>query len=224
VLYLLPSDLNKLGTIIYESLIKNLPSLRILSKYLDSLLTILSKLNKPVFWITPSGLKISLSNIKYEQIRTSSSLIPYGKPVTISIPTQNLNTRKIKSSFMPNLVYSLDASNIHLLCNKLAGQPLYTIHDCFATTANNMEFIEQEVKETFIKIYFSSGNYLEKLHQNILEQIKSYSAFVSIIDGKEYVTIDNKEILLPTLPQSFTNKKMVDIFIKGIQNSKFFIS
>jgi hypothetical protein len=55
VLYLLPSDLNKLGNIIYESLIENLPSLKILSEYLDSLLIILSKLNKPVIWITPSG-------------------------------------------------------------------------------------------------------------------------------------------------------------------------
>lgn len=43
-LYLLPSDINKLGTIIYESLIKNLPSLRILNEYLDSLLTVLIKL------------------------------------------------------------------------------------------------------------------------------------------------------------------------------------
>lgn len=63
---------------------------------------------------------------------------------------------------MPNLVHSLDASNVHLLCNNLTGQPLYTIHDCFATTPNNMEFIEHCVKDAFIKIYFSSGNYLEK--------------------------------------------------------------
>jgi DNA-directed RNA polymerase len=63
---------------------------------------------------------------------------------------------------MPNLVHSLDASNVHLLCNNLTGQPLYTIQDCFATTPNNMEFIEHCVKDAFIKIYFSSGNYLEK--------------------------------------------------------------
>jgi len=28
---------------------------------------------------------------------------------------------------MPNLVHSLDASNIHILCEKLNNQPLYTI-------------------------------------------------------------------------------------------------
>ena len=31
---------------------------------------------------------------------------------------------------MPNLVHSLDASNIHILCEKLNNQPLYIIHDC----------------------------------------------------------------------------------------------
>lgn len=223
-LYLIPNELNKLGTIVYEALIHNLPSLRVLSEYLEELLTILLKLNEPVIWITPSGLKISLSNVKYDHIRSSSSLLPYGKPVTISIPTQILNTRRIKTSFMPNLVHSLDASNIHLLCENLTNQPLYTIHDCFATTPNNMEFIESSVKNAFIKIYFSSGNYLEKMHQNMMDQIKSYATEFSTIDGKEYVTIDNKDYLLPTLPKSFVNKEMVDIFIKGIQKSKFFIS
>jgi len=75
------------------------------------------------------GLKINLVQL-IKKIRSTSSLIPFGKPVTISIPTNKLNTRKIKTSFMPNLVHSLDASNIHILCEKLNNQPLYTIHDC----------------------------------------------------------------------------------------------
>lgn len=62
------------------------------------------------------------------------------------------------------------------------------------------------------------------MHNNIIEQIKSYSSRVSSIDGKDYVTIDNKEYLLPELPKSFTNKEMVDVFIKGLKKSKFFIS
>jgi len=55
---------------------------------------------------------------------------------------------------MPNLIHSLDASNIHLLCEKLKDIPLYTIHDCFASTPNNMEVIEKMVKFAFIEIYF----------------------------------------------------------------------
>jgi DNA-dependent RNA polymerase len=61
---------------------------------------------------------------------------------------------------MPNLIHSLDASNIHLLTLKLTGQPLYTVHDCFATTANNMSQLNKLIKEAFIQIYFTDGNYL----------------------------------------------------------------
>ena len=167
-LYLYPSEVSKLGEIVYNGLIDNLPSLKLLNKYLDDLITILLKLNSPIIWITPAGLKISLSNIKFKKERTTSSLIPYGKPVTISIPTNKLNTRKIKTSFMPNLVHSLDASNIHLMCKNLTGIPIYTIHDCFASTCNNMSIIENKVKTSFIEIYFKDGNYLEKMRVQTL--------------------------------------------------------
>ena len=216
--------MNTLGEIAYNGLLNNLPSLRTLSEYLDLLLTILLKLDLPVIWITPSGLKISLSNLKFNKIRTSSSLVPHGNPVTISIPTESLNTRKIKSSFMPNLVHSLDATNIHLLCNNLTGQPLYTIHDCFATTANNMFILEDRVKSAFISIYFSKGNYLEKMHNSIIEQINSYVSITSKPDGNDYVTINNKDYLVPKIPKPFTNAALVNVFIDGLKRSKFFIS
>ena len=52
---------------------------------------------------------------KYTKKITRSSLIPFGKPVTISLPTNELDVKKIKRSFMPNLIHSLDVSNIHIL-------------------------------------------------------------------------------------------------------------
>ena len=222
-LYLYPSEVSKLGEIVYNGLIDNLPSLKLLNKYLDELITILLKLNSPIIWITPAGLKISLSNIKFKKERTTSSLIPYGKPVTISIPTNKLNTRKIKTSFMPNLVHSLDASNIHLMCRNLTGIPIYTIHDCFASTANNMSIIEDKVKTSFIEIYFKDGNYLEKMHRNLIDQIKSYNNTV-IKDGNEYIKIGNVLYKLPQIPEAFINKEVLNTFIHGIRKSKFFIS
>lgn len=125
---------------------------------------------------------------------------------------------------MPNLVHSLDASNIHLMIDKLNGQPIYTIHDCFATTANNMEEIERLVKESFIEIYFSDGNYLEKMHKNILEQVKSYSDIKVDKDGREYIEIKNEKLIIPEIPESFTSNDLMHAFVKGIRNSKYFIN
>ena len=172
-------------------------------------------------------MKISLSPLIFKSIRTRSSLLPYGKPVTISIPTKMINNKKIKSSLMPNLIHSLDASNIHILCKKLnlvkTNLSLYTIHDCFATTPNNMEIMERNVKAAFIDIYFKDQSYIEKMHNHIIDQIKSFIE-IDIIDGKKYIEIDNERYLIPEIPKSFLNQELIHIFIRGINNSKFFIS
>jgi hypothetical protein len=62
------------------------------------------------------------------------------------------------------------------------------------------------------------------MHYSIIDQINSYSPLITKSDGNEYVTIKGKDYLVPKLPKSFTNPKMVDIFINGIRKSKFFIS
>ena len=74
VIYLLPKEVYTLGEIVYNGILNNLPSLRTLSEYLDLLLTILLKLDLPVIWITPSGLKISLSNLKFNKIKLKHRL------------------------------------------------------------------------------------------------------------------------------------------------------
>jgi len=132
----------------------------------------------PVIWTAPSGLfcilysvfcilysvfcilyseKISLSIRQFESKITQSNLVQYSKPITIKLPLNKLDNKSIISGFMPNLIHSLDASNIHLLIPKLTDQPLYTVHDCFATTANNMSKLDNLIliKETFIQIYFT---------------------------------------------------------------------
>ena len=101
--------------------------------------------------------KISLSIRQFESKITQSNLVQYSKPITIKLPLNKLDNKSIISGFMPNLIHSLDASNIHLLIPKLTDQPLYTVHDCFATTANNMSKLDNLIliKETFIQIYFT---------------------------------------------------------------------
>ena len=129
---------------------------------------------------------------------------------------------------MPNLIHSLDASNIHLFIHKLKNEPVYTIHDCFATTANNMGKIENYVKEAFIEIYFKDGNYLEKMHNHILEQIKAYTDNEVIEDNKgdKYIKINDSAdgiVRIPDIPQQFISNQYRDQFIKGIFKSIYFI-
>jgi hypothetical protein len=222
-------ELNEFSVIIFKVLTERLPSLKILTTYLNSLIKVLLKLNQPIFWITPSGLHIRLSTSELKSIRTKSRLLPNTKPITISIPSDKLNKSAIRRSFMPNLIHSLDASNIHILCNKLVFKKdtqiknIYTIHDCFASTVNEMKILEKYVKEAFIEIYFKDGNYLEKMHNHLIDQIKSFHNPIIYKDGQEFIIINKEEVLLPTIPISFTSNAVMNTFIEGIKKSKYFI-
>jgi len=130
--------------------------------------------------------------MQYEVIITKSKLLETSKLITISLvrffsgaPKPILDTQKIRRSFIrpPNLIHSLDASNIHLLIPKIKGsQSQITCliqYMNFAaqgkTTAphrkNNMNKLDFIVKATFIDIYFEDYNFIENLHEQLISQI-----------------------------------------------------
>jgi DNA-directed RNA polymerase len=147
---------------------------------------------------------------------------------------------------MPNFIHSLDAANVHLLLDNISNLkvPVYTVHDCFASTPNNMLTLERLVKEAFIDIYFKNEGYLIKLHEFFLNNI--ISATDPIIDNSNVLLTDilpdksfneiipnniqvidrqTKEIItIPNLPSGFEDRKNnIKDFIKGLFNSKYFI-
>jgi DNA-directed RNA polymerase len=240
-------NMGKLSVILYYSVFNRLPSLQVFKKYLDDLINVLLKLNKPVVWTTPSGMTISLSNRKFKKYE-SKSLFIKKRSVTISLPTTSLDTRQIKISFMPNFIHSMDASNIHLLIKRLIEISdntinLYTIHDCFASTPNFMNTINNEVKLAFIELYLNF-DYLESMHNIILSQIKSYTTVYTEEykkgefkynnnslevsqddkDSFNYIILDNKKITIPTKPKLYDWNNNRKKFIEGIKNSLYFIN
>ena len=94
---------------------------------------------------------------------------------------------------MPNFINSLDAANVHLLLANLANFkiPVYTVHDCFAATPNNMLSMEKLVKEAFIEIYFNDEGYLLKLHIHFVENILSAT---DQIDTTDYMQLNNSPL------------------------------
>jgi len=134
---------------------------------------------------------------------------------------------------MPNFIHSLDASNVHLLMKYLSEKdtiPFYTIHDCFASTPNNIELLEGTVKKAFIAIYFKDEGYLLKAHNKIIKEIKDNFG-IKIENGKEYIETvttkkdkeDKEKFELPLLPKAFKNNNKLNEFLKGLLQSKYFI-
>ena len=132
---------------------------------------------------------------------------------------------------MPNLIHSLDSANIQLLVDKIdsAHCPLYTVHDCFATVPQSMKLLEKEVKNAFLDLYFSDTGFLVKLHEEFIKRVSENRQIKNKIDPDtgdtvEFVVIENKKYLIPSLPKTARDQKLSQMFIEGMHTSNFFIS
>lgn len=105
---------------------------------------------------------------------------------------------------MPNLVHSLDASNIYLLVEALAHDyqsfPLYTIHDCFASLPNNMGELEDRIKTAFIKMYLEKP-YLLQLEEFILKDLSNIKGLEIVDNRKIIVEGVDSGLIFPTIPK-----------------------
>ena len=177
-LFFTSSELLTFSHYIKTTVLNIIPPFTQLKNYFDNMIDILKKLELPIFWETPAGMSVSMSNrvMKSKQIKTS--IIKKAKPINILLPTDQIDYKNIKTGLMPNFIHSLDASNIHILIkNILKYLPkqkinLYTIHDCFASDYKNIGLIELLVKHSFIELYFKK-NYLETIHNSFIQQISA---------------------------------------------------
>jgi len=126
---------------------------------------------------------------------------------------------------MPNLVHSLDATSLAMLVdlyfNSINGiKNLYSVHDCFAVTANNVDNLMQYLKLVYINIY-SDNKYLKELDKQIIEHIKHI--FGKNCFNDETLIIDTKD--LPKMKYPNINAVLdEDLDAKFILNSSYIIS
>nr|QWO71450.1 RNA polymerase [Lyophyllum shimeji] len=215
-LYFTNSEMLFLANIIKQTVINIIPSFNQLKIYFDEIIVILQKIGLPLFWETPSGMSVSMSTVKMTSKRVKNNFLKKSKPISLLIPTEQIDYRHIKTGLMPNFIHSLDASNIHILIKNIykfniQNINLYTIHDCFASDIKNIRLIELLVKHSFIELYFRR-DYLNSVHTSFLKQIQSYTQIFEEkpIDGnKQYILVrDTKtnkynkteKLILPCLP------------------------
>lgn len=105
---------------------------------------------------------------------------------------------------MPNLINSLDASSIAILYSYLSKNKItdiYTVHDCFAVTANNVETLISDINTKSVYLYIYTGSeYITNLDNLIKETIISQfgkDKFSS--DGKYVYVGESKKILFPDI-------------------------
>lgn len=173
-----PMDFVCLCKAIHYVLNHEFVSLKILVDYLKKVGEICSILQISIPWLLPTGLiaiqsYMKIKNIRFQPLNFSN------KKFLLKIADHNTydKSKQIRS-LMPNLIHSLDATSLILLLqnyfNSSNANNIYAIHDCFASTANNMTKIIDILKISYISLY-GDEKYLIKFDENIITTIKKES-------------------------------------------------
>jgi DNA-directed RNA polymerase len=78
--------------------------------------------------------------------------------------------------------------------------PIITIHDCFGTLPNQMEYLSNIIRNEFIKLY-TQDDFLNKYHENVYRAIKDNNIEIHNKDGEDYVKVKNSKLVIPSKPQ-----------------------
>lgn len=196
------------------------PKLKLLLDYLEKIARVSGDLLIPIVWYLPSGLLVKQGYLEEEQVRIKPFYYDKSTYVLNIIHRENkYNVNKQIIAFMPNLVHSLDAASLALFLDKFFKNGLknvYTVHDCFGVTVNNVSYLLEFLKITYIKIY-SNETYLEKLDKGMRYHIKKKFGDTCFNDKTRIIKakINNKdiEIEFPDINVVLGDKPKLD-FIK----------
>ncbi|SFQ07608.1 DNA-dependent RNA polymerase [Nitrosomonas cryotolerans] len=134
----------------------------------------------PLLWLTPLGFPVCQDKFKLGGSSVTASLGT--KKITIGVERlgDGVESSKQKSSLLPNLIHSLDATHLAmtLLDAKASGvTDIGSIHDCLLCHPNDAVILSQSVRETFVELYQrTKGNPPEPLKRwfdwmNLIEKI-----------------------------------------------------
>ena len=87
--------------------------------YLISISKLMIKLQIPLNWFTPNGIKVTQSYMKTEAKRVSIKLGQKSKVLVVRKTTGFVDTAKQAQAIIPNMIHSLDATHLINIINNL---------------------------------------------------------------------------------------------------------
>lgn len=212
-------DIVNLVMAIKTVIAKESPKITELSKYLDGIVSICTKLNFPVPWVLPSGAEIRESYEKEKSDKFKAFFFVNTRYTFKSYQRGLYDLKKQKRATMPNLIHSLDATTIAILYNNFKNVgSLYTIHDCFGVTANNVPRLILKLKLAYIQLYSSTG-YLKEFDEFVKSNInKTYGDDVyKLHDNFIYLPSSKKPKKVPMPDINVVLDNTIDV--SGIKKS-----
>ncbi len=144
-------------------------------------------------WKTHLGLEIEQVEYKSDSVKVSIGG-EFNRKVSFKIFTDKRDEQKHKQGFSPNYIHSLDATHLIMTINALKEvgiNDVITVHDSFATHANDVGRMSKVLRDSFIALHESE----------ILEEFRAYVKKEYALEGKKVPYVDKDK---------FDLKKIVD--------------
>ena len=161
------------------------PKISEFTKYLNGIVNICTKLEMAIPWLLPNGAEIPQSYLIEETRKIAAFGFTKSKYTFNKFLAGKYDAKHQKRAIRPNLIHSLDASTIAMLYKNLHNHEidLYTVHDCFAVTADNVPLLIYKLKKVYIQLY-SSSSYLKDFDNYVRITIKNTKDKSFNIDDK----------------------------------------
>ena len=103
-------------------------------------------------WMSPSGFPVIQDKRKLNIQRVKTQLLGDVIKSAVGNGFKEVDVNKHCSSSAPNFIHACDAALLH---NSFAGfdQPFTLIHDSILTTAADMEYMSEVIRDEFVKMY-----------------------------------------------------------------------
>jgi DNA-directed RNA polymerase len=115
-----------------------------------------SKSGHPLIWRTPSGFVVRQMRPQLTGQRVETRLGDTTVKLTLTHPTDKIDSRKQAQALAPNWIHSLDAAALHLTIHRLLGrgvEDISAIHDSYGTHAAHMDLMAGTLREVFVEMY-----------------------------------------------------------------------
>ena len=168
--------------------------------WLQSMTRILSKLNVPLTWTTPTGFKVYQGTMKNISKRIKTQLCGTCL-ISINLPTNEIDNRKQVLGISPNFVHSMDAS--HLVNTVALGSDIQAwamIHDSYGTYACDTPKLHKYIREAFVSMYKSNDVLVDFCTVAKAAIRNAYAEALSIGDIQTMKDIEKTK--LPVIPST----------------------
>jgi len=161
-----------LGQIVYDTMEQAMPTSVALLKLFETAGKRKGNVGKSLEWNTPIVNFPVVQDYRIGEL-TKVKAPYYDDTLSLSIRDNN-NKRespsKQKTGAPPNIVHSMDATHLMLTAH-YCKEPLVTVHDSFGTLAGGMEQLHEDVRSSFIMLYYNNplGDLLKQLGIDDLE-------------------------------------------------------